>query len=179
MSKPSAVLRPGLFAFLTPVLFTSLGLPTASATDVVPVDPCRILDTRFGSGDDFGGVPNRLAPNETMSIDATESFIFGQGGANDCGIPFPEARAVFINVVAVEPTGSFNNHLKVYPFNRPEPGASTLNYEPGVFALANGVFVALCTEFDPSGSTCGDDLTITNGPSASTDVVIDVTGYTN
>jgi hypothetical protein len=123
------------------------------------------------------GAPHRLSPDETMSIDATEGFIGGQGGAPDCGIPFPEATGVFINVVAVQPTGSFNNHLKVYPFLSSEPGAATMSYEPGSFALANGVFVALCTLANPGGGGCGDDLYITNGPSASTDVVIDVTGY--
>jgi hypothetical protein len=145
MTKLKRLLHPKTLALMTPVVLAPLALPSAQAFQVCPVQPCRILDTRLGSGDAFGGAPHRLSPNETMSIDATEGFIAGQGGASNCGVPFPEATGVFINVVAVQPTGSFNNHLKVYPYNSAEPGASTINYEPGSFALANGVFVALCT----------------------------------
>jgi hypothetical protein len=175
--KPRTPLHPDVFSLLVVVILAAIAIPSAHAFQVCPVQPCRILDTRLGSGDAFGGAPHRLSPNETMSIDATEGFIAGQGGASNCGIPFPEATGVFINVVAVQPTGNFNNHLKVYPYNSAEPGAATMSYEPGSFALANGVFVALCTLASPSGTGCGDDLSITNGPSASTDVVIDVTGY--
>lgn len=177
MIKAKKLFRSGALALVTSTILAAFAIPSAQASQVCPVQPCRILDTRLGSGDAFGGAPHRLSPNETMSIDATEGFIGGQGGATNCQVPFPEATGVFINVVAVQPTGSFNNHMKVYPYNSAEPGASTMNYEPGSFALANGVFVALCTLASPSGSGCGDDLSITNGPSASTDVVIDVMGY--
>jgi hypothetical protein len=72
------------------LLTSALALPfAAQAFQVCPVQPCRILDTRLGSGDAFGGAPHRLSPNETMSIDATEGFIAGQGGASNCGVPFP------------------------------------------------------------------------------------------
>lgn len=178
MTNSKKLLGPKALALLTPVILAPLAIPSAQAFEVCPVQPCRILDTRLGSGDAFGGAPHRLVANETMSIDATEGFIGGQGGATNCNVPFPEANGVFINVVAVQPTGSFNNHLKVYPYDSAEPGAATMSYEPGSFALANGVFVALCTLASPSGSGCGDDLAITNGPSASTDIVIDVMGYT-
>ena len=150
---------------------------------VYTVEPCRILDTRFGSGDAFGGAPHRLAPNETMSIDVTEGFIAGQGGASDCQVPFPEAKGVFINVGAVQPPGamqmgsSMNNHLTIYPYQSPAPLSAALSYDPHEFAIANAIFVPLCTAAHPTGTGCGDDLNLMNGPSAYVDLVIDVMGY--
>ena len=148
------------------LLFLMLPAEAAGPYRFYTVTPCRVLDTRsaFRSG--------AFAPNESRAIYVTERFIIGQGGAEDCGIPFPEAKGVFINVIAVEPTGTANNHLTIYPAESTEPTASTLNYQPGVFAIANGVLVSVC-----GSAVCKSDLTITNGPSASTHVVIDVTGY--
>jgi hypothetical protein len=168
------------------------------------VEPCRVLDTRIATvGRDMGmadTTPNYagpLAPNQELNIDVTQAVAHGvtagggvydetvdltagQGGSYDvsggevhCGIPYMAAKGIFANVVAVQPTGTMNNHLKVYPYGSPEPDAATLSYQPGTFALANGVFVKICE----ATYGCPDDLTIKNGPSASTHVVIDVTGY--
>jgi hypothetical protein len=172
--------HPAKIALLLPFLAVSFAPQTAAAGgpyQVFTVEPCRVLDTRLGSGDDFGGAPHALAPDESMSIDVTEGFIAGQGGEADCGIPFPEAKGVFVNVAAVPVSGFFNNHLKAYPFGSPEPNAAILNYDPGSFAISNAVFVALCDLGAAPPGGCGDDLTLTNGPSATTDVVIDVMGY--
>ena len=146
--------------------------------------PCRVLDTRDGSGDATGGDPHRIAPNETITIDVAESFITGQGGASDCGVPFPEAKGVFINVVAVQPPGAIqvanpkSNYLTLYPFTGTKPTAASLNYNPDDWALANAIFVSLCADLNPpSGSGCADDLAIYNGTNAYVDVVIDVTGW--
>jgi hypothetical protein len=89
MTNLKKLFRPRMLALMTPVVLAPLALPSAQAFQVCPVQPCRILDTRLGSGDAFGGAPHRLSPNETMSIDATEGFIAGQGGASNCGVPFP------------------------------------------------------------------------------------------
>jgi hypothetical protein len=189
-------LRPLTFAVATPFLLAPFGALNAQALRIYTVEPCRILDTRIAGnsvGGELGGQTDidstpsyhgPLAPSQTINIDVTSivtqagilSRIAGQGGAADCGVPFPDAKGVFINVTAVEPTGASNNHLTVYPYNRPLPTAATLSYEPGVFAISNAILVPLCTAFSPPGG-CDDDLSITNGPSASTQVVIDVTGY--
>ena len=196
-------LRPKALALLTPAILAPIVIPCAHAFQVCPVRPCRILDTRIGTmGTDVtpgccDTTPNYagpLAPNQELNIDVTQGvvhvvtpgggvydetvdFTAGQGGSYDvsggevhCGIPYVAAKGIFANVVAVQPTGAMNNHLKVYPYGSPEPDAATLSYEPGTFALANGVFVKLCSD-------CPDDLTIKNGSSASTQVVIDVTAY--
>lgn len=81
---------------------------------------------------------------------------------------------MFINVVAVNPSGSTSNFLTLYPFGTTRPLASSINYTPGTFALANGIFVPICGHID---CTTTADLSIYNGTTASVDVVIDVTGY--
>jgi hypothetical protein len=79
-------------------------------------------------------------------------------------------KAVFINVVAVNP--SAEGHLTVHPYPSPLPLASTLNFSVGQ-TVANGVLVPIC---NPKAS-CPFDFTVTMGP-ATGHVVIDVTGYT-
>jgi hypothetical protein len=160
------------------LLTSALALPfAAQALQVCPVEPCRVLDTRLATD---SNVDHPLAPDETTTIFVANSgpaTLSGQGGEVNCDVPFPQAKGVFVNVVAVQPTGSFNNHMTLYPAESVEPTASTINYEPGTFALANGVFVKTCDAATATGGCLGGDLTITNGPSATTDVVIDVTGY--
>jgi hypothetical protein len=160
-------------------------LPCASEAggpyQVYTVPACKILDTRFGSGDAFGGVPHRLAPNEKMDIDVTEIFITGQGGAPDCNIPFPEATGVFINVVtvkipdAVQLQNPSNNGLYIYPYLGVKPSPS-MRYNPTGYT-SNSMFVPLCADANPGGGPCSEDLTITNGPYAYVDLYIVVTGY--
>ncbi|MEA3277238.1 MAG: S8 family serine peptidase [Pseudomonadota bacterium] len=137
------------------------------------IAPCRVLDTRLGSPD-F----DRLAPNETLSILVAGGGITGQGGSEDCGIPEPAARGLYLNVAAVQPPGAqqlpnpSSNFLTLYPSGAVPPLASSINYAPDSFALANGLFVPMCDDLP-----CPWDLEIFNGPSAYVDVVIDVTGY--
>ena len=101
----------------------------------------------------------------------------GQGGEVDCDVPFPSAKGVFVNLVAVDPTGSGSNYITLYPTESTQPLAASISYEQGIFALENGVFVKLCDTATASGGCLSGDLNIYNGPSATVEVVIDVTGY--
>ena len=149
---------------------------------VYTVPACKILDTRYGSGDAFGGIPHRLAPGETMSIDVAEIFIAGQGGATNCNVPFPEATGVFINVVtlkrsnAVQVQNPANNGLYIYPYLSAKPGNASMRYNPTGYT-SNSMFVPLCSDANPGGVGCSDNLTITNGSYAYVDFYIVVTGY--
>jgi hypothetical protein len=149
---------------------------------VYTVPACKILDTRYGSGDAFSGARHRLAPGETMSIDVTEGFIAGQGGAANCSVPFPEATGVFINVVTLKKLNGVqiqnpkNNWLFIYPFLGTKPNDPSMRYNPVSFT-SNSMFVPLCTDANPTGTGCNDDLTITNGLNAYVDLYIVVTGY--
>src|SRR5262249_52160430 len=100
--------------------------------------------------------------------DLTAGGTGNQGMASTCNVP-DGATGVFINIVAVNPSGP--GHLTVYPYGIALPSASTLNFTTGE-NVANGALVALCT---PS-SSCPRDLNITMGPAAA-HLVIDVTGF--
>ncbi|MEA3278490.1 MAG: hypothetical protein U9Q81_24970 [Pseudomonadota bacterium] len=139
---------------------------------VFTIDPCRALDTRSG-GEGFG----RMSPDTSMDILVADTFNQQQGGLETCGIPFPEAKGIYANVVAVGPSGSGANFLTLYPFDTMPPLVSSINYAPDTAALANGIFVPICDEPPAPGTECDFDLVIFNGPSASTDVILDITGY--
>lgn len=89
----------------------------------------------------------------------------------DCSIP-TDAKAVFFNIVAVNPTGS--GFLQAWPFGAEIPTASVLNYAttPGL-NIPNGIILSIC---DPSIATCSKDLNVQANQS-SIQLVLDVVGY--
>ena len=72
--------------------------------------------------------------------------------------------------LVVGPTGG--GHVTIWPFGSSQPLASTINFDPGEPAIANGAIVPLGT--DPSFQ-----ISTFLGSSAGTtaNLVIDVTGY--
>jgi hypothetical protein len=130
--------------------------------DTFTVPPCRVVDTRIVGG--------AIPASGSRDFFVAGSFA-SQGGQTNCGVPAGSAKGVFINVVAVGPSGA--GHLTAYPWPSPLPLASTLNFSAGQ-TIANGVLVPICDE--DIIATCSADFTVTMGP-ASAHVVIDVTGY--
>jgi hypothetical protein len=61
-----------------------------------------------------------------------------------CGIPWPEAKAVHINIAVYNETGAGN--LRAFAYGDPVPNAAVLNYGqiPGLFALSNAAIIPLC-----------------------------------
>src|SRR5262249_60146361 len=97
------------------------------------VQPCRILDTR-----NFGGA--FAAGGETRSYHAyvTSGTFASQGGsASNCGVPANPA-VVALNISTIGGTG----FLIAWPYNTPQPNASTLNPNSGI--VANGALVPIC-----------------------------------
>jgi hypothetical protein len=174
MSRPTRrFCRTAITIFTLPLMLP----PVAEALQVCPVEPCRVLDTR--SATDVN-VDHPLAPGETVVIFVANSgpaTLSGQGGEDNCDVPFPQAKGVFLNVVAVNPTGSGTNFMTLYPTESDRPVAASINYEPGTFALANGLFVKLCDAATAPGGCLSGDLSIYNGLGATAEVVIDVNGY--
>ncbi len=84
------------------------------------------------------------------------------------------AQAVTLNVTITSPNVA--GDLRMYPSNVPQPTVSTLNYNAGEPALANGAIVPLAQV------ASGADLNIVLGMAAATGagqihVIVDVTGY--
>ena len=120
----------------------------------VPFSPCRIADTRAGSG--FAG--SYGAPSIPGGTSRTMNVV-----ASGCSGIAAYATAVSLNVTATNTQGA--GFLMVYPAGGATPQVSTLNYLAGQ-TLANAAIVPL-----GSGS-----ITIVAGVSG-TDVIVDVNGY--
>jgi len=96
-----------------------------------PINPCRIVDTRAAGG--------ALSANIARTFVGFSSNFATQGGsASNCAIPGGVA-AIAMNVYAVNPAGL--GFIKVWAANASEPAVSTINYQSGITALANGAIV--------------------------------------
>ena len=118
-----------------------------------PVSPCRVADTRSGSGFAAAFGPPSLIAN------GQRSFSIPSGG---CGIP-STAQAYSLNMTAV-PSGSLA-YLTVWPAGQAQPFVSTLNSSNGN-VVANAAIV-------PAGSSGAISVFAPNP----TDLVIDIDGY--
>ncbi|MEP7333267.1 MAG: hypothetical protein ABI692_14385 [Terracoccus sp.] len=93
-------------------------LPSGSELKLVPVAPCRLLDTRV-----VGGVVSNAARNFSAS-----GGLSSQGGASGgCGIP-AYAKALAINVGAISSGGSAG-YVKGYAYGAAVPAASLVNFD--------------------------------------------------
>ncbi len=122
----------------------------SSALQFYPVTPCRIADTRYGSGPLAGPF---LRSGSTRAFPVL---------ASSCRLP-ADAKAYSLNLTAVprEPI----NYLTAWPTGAPEPTASTLNAPTGT-VTANASIVEAGTSGNVSMYTTGN-----------TDLIIDVNGY--
>ena len=125
------------------------------AADFFTHTPCRVVDTRLAPGP--GGGP---------ALPANSTRVFPVSGV--CGIP-ADARAVALIVTTVN-AGDLGD-LRLYPADAAVPGASTINFGAGR-TRANNALIVLGT---------GGQIAIRNdmppGSTATTDVLIDVSGY--
>lgn len=125
------------------------------AADFFSIAPCRVVDTRLPPG-----------PTGGPALLANTTRVFPVAGS--CGVP-ADARAVALNVTTVN-EGDLGD-LRLYPADAELPLASTINFSAGK-PRANNAIVVLGTAGKvavrndmPAGST------------ATTNVVIDVSGY--
>ncbi len=121
-----------------------------SALQFVAVTPCRVVDTRNGTGQ-FGG--------PAIQGQTYRSFPLPQG---ICNIP-SSAAAYSLNVTAV-PQGPLG-YMTVWPTGQPQPLVSTLNSLDGRIK-ANAAIV-------PAGANGAINVYATN----TTNVVVDIDGY--
>ncbi|MCU1354432.1 MAG: hypothetical protein JWM05_3641 [Acidimicrobiales bacterium] len=131
---------------------------------LVPIAPCRIVDTRKSGGIFTNGV--------TRSYHAVGAgpVIKAQGGA-DAGCSIPDAAsAVQVTITAIGATGP--GYLRAWPASKPEPTASFMGYGTG-FNVAGSGLVQLCLHCGSAAT----DLTLKDFQSH-THIVIDVSGYT-
>lgn len=121
----------------------------ATPMDFHTVEPCRVVDTRYGSP---------LGPGAAKIVSL----------AGTCGIP-STARAVAANVTIPAPAVAGN--VALYPGNYPAMGTSTINFSAGK-TIANNAMLPLAT--DGTGTLAA----LAGLPAGATvNLVIDVAGY--
>jgi hypothetical protein len=122
--------------------------------------PCRLADTRLTNP------ANPPAGGGSLSDGVTRKFKV-QGW---CGVPVG-AKAAALNVTAV--AAGAGGHLRLFPAGAALPGISTVNFNAGEPAIANGAIVPLA---DQSAEPL--DLSVfARVPGATIQLVLDVTGY--
>lgn len=128
----------------------------------MPITPCRIVDTRGGTG--TGGTPLTSLQTRTYYVGGTFGFAPQGGKTGGCGIPVG-ATAISATVTAVGPT--HGGYLRVWPNGQSEPSATVLSY--GTFSMGTGTTLTI----NPSTAY---SLKVRNyvGP---TDLEVDVAGY--
>ncbi|MFN0166343.1 MAG: PQQ-dependent sugar dehydrogenase [Bryobacteraceae bacterium] len=127
--------------------------PGPGGLNFTPVAPCRVADTRRGSGftGAFGEPPLNPGANRVLTA-----------SASNCGIP-PTARALAFNVTVV-PAASLS-FLTAWPTGLALPQVSTLNSFRG-FVVANAAII-------PTGTGGAVSFYATD----QTDLIVDVSGY--
>jgi hypothetical protein len=135
----------------------ALGDPNADLT-YTPVAPCRIADTRVAGGALAANVPRTF-------VGFSANFSTQGGTASNCGMPNGVA-AIAMNVYAVNPTTL--GFIKTWAGNGVEPAVSTINYQAGITALANGAIV-------PVDATNNNQFKAKSP--APVDFIADVVGY--
>lgn len=137
----------------------------------VPLDPCRIIDTRLPT-------PSKMEPNvvRNFRVVGTTGFEAQGGKAGGCGVPAgatqPLAAAVMVNIVAIDAEGAGN--MRAWEFNQPMPNASSINYQrlsPNPMNIANGLIVPIA-----GISSLASDLSVMASFSR-VHLVVDVAGY--
>jgi FG-GAP repeat/FG-GAP-like repeat len=119
--------------------------------------PCRVMDTRTGSGAPIGG------PVLTSGLERTLPFF------NKCGVP-TTARAVSVNLTAVSPTGP--GQFVLYPRSGAVTPTSNLSFNTGLNRANNSVLGL-------NGLGQMQVLATVNNPAGADEVhlLVDVNGY--
>lgn len=127
------------------------------------VTPCRLIDTRD---------PNGVTGGPALSNGVTRNFAVYGGNSRPCGIPSDgTVRAVSLNVTVTTPT--YLGHLTIWPYNTALPLVSTLNYNGGEPAIANGAIVEVTV--DPSFQLAARP--VLGGTGGNVHLIVDITGY--
>lgn len=158
-----ATLNPPIGSWQAPGTFSGAGkgLPTefvdlSGPVPFIPVTPCRVIDTRAGSGFPAGYGPPSMPGGQTQ-----RSFTI----AGQCGVP-GAASAVSFNFTIWAPVT--RGDIRVFPAGGATPNVSTLNWEANILALANAAVVPM---------SAGGAITVQVDGTGTIDLIVDINGY--
>jgi hypothetical protein len=150
----------------------TLALPGAAESTVVTIEATRVADTRYNIG-----LTSRIAAKTPRKLTVTgliDTYIESTNTTVLRQVVPAGATGVFLNVTVVAPGGP--GFLSIRPGTATGvPATGGLNFDTGT-ALANGILVALPTTGSKTGQI--DIHYGTPTTDASTDMIIDVVGYT-
>lgn len=148
------------------------GIGAVDTLGYTAVDPCRIVDTRYGIG-------GSMSADETRSFktygDVTSQNKLGGGAPgsypDECPFALGEHVAVHLNVTVV-PTGPSGQggYVTVWPHGETQPASSFINYKAGVQNIANAGTVK-------THSSDGATADISVYARRDLELIIDVMGY--
>ena len=133
-----------------------LGAASTPPSSVIPITPCRLIDTR-PPPDNVGQRRAALAEQETLTVTVV-------GANGKCIIP-DDATGIIANVTIANPTSA--GFLTIFPGAGPLPLTATTNWEAGQAPSGNLAMIAL----SDAGS-----MNIFNSQ-GSVDVIVDVVAY--
>lgn len=134
---------------------TTSAAPTPGESTFVPIEPCRLMDSR----------PEFQVGERNSPIGADETHTISLFGANgNCELP-TDISGVALNATALNAT--LPSFATFFPAGSDRPLSSNLNYVPGQPPTPNKVDVKLSS---------GGELSVFNAY-GEVDLVIDVTGY--
>jgi YVTN family beta-propeller protein len=131
-------------------------ISSGSKAVYVPIAPCRLADTRPGT-DNVGTKNTPIGPAQTHTFTV-------RGSNGNCTIPVG-ATAIVANFTAVSPTAQ--SFMTIWPADKPQPNASSLNYSAGQAPFPNAVTVALSSD---------GKIKVAN-KNGNVHVIIDIAGY--
>ena len=137
--------------------FASAGVSSGDKPILVPLEPCRLVDTRPGDAT-IGPRSSPLGAADTLTVDAQES------GTPCTGVIPADALALALNVTALNATQQ--TFLTIWAGGA-RPDASSLNPAPGAPPTPNAVTVDLSAD---------QEFEVYNDV-GSVNVIIDITGY--
>lgn len=124
-----------------------------SAGSLSPLDPCRLVDTRSGSG---------LAGGSAIAASSTRDFTL----TGLCGVP-ADVTALSLNVTITQPRAA--GSVDVFPAGLPTPPTAIVSFVAGQ-TRANNAIVSL-------GGTPSGTVTVRNASTGSVHVILDVNGF--
>lgn len=151
-----SLLTAGTVIGVTTQQFASADISTGDRPVLVPIEPCRLVDTRPGST--VGPRSSRIGVADTLTVDAQEP------GTRCSGAIPTDALSLALNVTAIRATEL--TFLTIWAGGA-RPTASSLNPAPGEPPTPNAVTVDLSID---------QEFRIYNDV-GSLDLVVDVTGY--
>lgn len=152
-----------LFLFAAATFLTVSAAKAVGPLQFYSVTPCRLMDTRDPTG---------VTGGPALSNGVTRNFAVYGANARACGIPSDgTVRAVSLNVTITTPT--YLGHLTIWPYNTALPLVSTLNFNAGEPAIANGAIVEVTV--DPSFQLSARP--VLGGAGGTVQLIVDITGY--